>query len=88
MSAAVPRRLIFANFLLLPCLTAIAAGPLRVRLGLRFVFGALMLFSALILEVTFRRFPLESCGVLAVFLLEVYWVIPKTARQQQGVPVE
>lgn len=85
-SAIVPRWLIFANVLILPCLTAVAAGPLRVRPGLRLVLAALALFSALILEVTFRRFPFQSCGVLAVFLLEVYWIIPKWDARHRRVP--
>jgi hypothetical protein len=82
----IPRWLIIANFLVLPCVTAIAAGPLRVRLDLLSVLLTLMLFSGLILEVTFRRYLLESCGVLAVFALEVYWVIPKWKARHRHVP--
>lgn len=86
MSAVMPRWLIFANFLILPCLTAIAGGPVRVRPGLRLVLTALALFSVLILEVTFGRFLPQSFGVLVVFLLEVYWIIPKWEARHRGVP--
>jgi len=85
MSAVVPRWLILANFFILPCLTAIAGGPVRIRSGLRLVLAALALISVLILGVTFRRFLPQSLGVLAVFLLEVYWIIPKWEARHRRV---
>jgi hypothetical protein len=84
-NSVIPGWLIIGNFLVLPCVTAIAAGPLGVRLDLRSVLLMMMLFSGLILEVTFRRYLLESWGVLAVVALEVYWVIPKWGARHRRV---
>jgi hypothetical protein len=81
----IPRWLIIANFLVLLCIAPIAAGPLRIRPDLRAVLLTLTLFSVMILVVTFRRYFLESCGVLAVSLLEAYWIIPKWDARHRRV---
>jgi len=56
---------------------ALSAGGSRIPLALRLMLGATMLCSALILEISFRRFLMASCGVLAILLVEAYWIIPK-----------
>ena len=85
MNAIMPRWLVVANFLVLPCVTAIAAGPLRVRPGLRLVLMTLALPSILILQVSFRKLPIDSCAVLAVLLLEVYWIVPRWNARRRRV---
>jgi len=85
MSRIMPKWLIVTNFLFLPGITVIATGPLRIRMTVRFVLGIVMLCSVVILEVSFRKLPVESCAVLAVFLLEVYWIVPKwNARRRRA----
>jgi hypothetical protein len=83
-----PTRLVAINLLLLPCLTALAAGASRIPVSLRFGSGALMFCSGVILEVSFRRILWGSCGVLAIVLIEAYWIIPKwNARYRSGMRV-
>jgi hypothetical protein len=65
------------NLALVPCLMALAAGRWSIPLPLRLALGAMMFCSAVIFEVSFRRFPVVSCVVLAILLLEAYWIIPK-----------
>jgi hypothetical protein len=71
-----PSWFVAINLTLLPCLMALAAGAWRISLFLRFSFGVVMFCSLVIFEVSFRRFLLGSCGVLAIVLVEAYWVIP------------
>jgi len=81
-----PGWFIVANFFFAPSLTALAAGALRIRLPLRVALAALTACSILILEISFRRFPLESSLVLAIFLLEAYWIIPKWSGRCRRTP--
>ena len=81
-----PDWLVATNLVLLPGLMFLTAGTWRIRTLLRFGFGILMLCSTVILEVSFRRFLLGSCAVLAIVLVEVYWIIPKlNARHGRGI---
>ena len=85
LAGLVPRWFVIANFFILPFAMLFAARALRIPFGLRSMLGALGLFLLIIAEVCYRRFPVESCVVLAVLLLEVYWIIPKwNARPQSG----
>ncbi len=72
------------NLLLGPCLLAVAAGMRRIPVALRFFLAALMLWSILIFEASFRRYLWASCIVLAVFLLEAYWIIPRWNTRRRG----
>ncbi len=76
MNAILPGWIVAANLVLLPCL-ALSAGEWRISLPLRLVLLALMLCSIVIVEVSFRRFLPASCGVLAILLVEAYWIVPK-----------
>jgi hypothetical protein len=71
----------WTNLLCLPFLLAAAAGPSHISLPIRSLFLALVFCSLLMLEVTFRRYPWPSATVLVLFLLEVYWIIPKWNSQ-------
>jgi hypothetical protein len=71
-----PTWLVAINLLLSPCLVALTAGASRIPVSLRFSFGVLMFCSGMILEVCFRRFLLGSSVVLAIVLIEAYWIIP------------
>jgi hypothetical protein len=66
-----------ANLLLVPFLWAIAAGSFRISFPTRLLCFALALCSLLILVISFRRYLWPSVAVLSLFLLEVYWIIPK-----------
>lgn len=72
-----PAWLVALNLFLLPCLAAVTAARSRIAVPLRFSFGVLMICSLVVSEVSFNRFLLGSCGVLAIILLEAYWIIPK-----------
>jgi uncharacterized membrane protein YidH (DUF202 family) len=72
-----PTWLVVVNLVLLPCLVALTAGASRIPISLRFSFGALMFCSGVILEASFRRIVLGSCVVLAIVLVEAYWIFPK-----------
>jgi uncharacterized membrane protein YidH (DUF202 family) len=72
-----PTWLVATNLILMPCLGALTAAASRIPVWLRFSFGALMFCSIVISEVSFRRFLLASCVVLAIILVEAYWIIPK-----------
>jgi hypothetical protein len=72
-----PTWLVAINLLLSPCLVALTAGASRIPVSLRFGFGVLMFCSGVILEVSFRRILWCSCVVLAIVLIEAYWIIPK-----------
>ncbi len=68
---------VVVNLALMPCLVALSAGASLIPLPLRLALGAMMFCSAVIFEVSFRRFPVVSGAVLAILLLEVYWIIPR-----------
>ncbi len=72
-----PTRLVAINLFVLPCLAALTAGASRIPTSLRFGFGVLMFCSSVILEVSFGRILLGSCAVVAIVLVEAYWIIPK-----------
>jgi hypothetical protein len=76
-NSILPGWFVAGNLLLAPCLMALSAGGGRVPLPLRLTLGAMMFCSAVILEVSFRRFFPVSCVVLAILLVEAYWIIPK-----------
>jgi hypothetical protein len=85
MGSILPAWFVAVNLLLLPCLMALAAGGWRIPLSLRVGFGVLMLCSIVIFQVSFRKFLLGSYGVLALILVEVYWIIPKwNARHRRA----
>jgi hypothetical protein len=77
MAKHLPPWLAWTNMLFLPFLLAVAAGSSHISLPIRSLFLALALCSLLILESCFRRYPWLSTAALALFLLEVYWIIPK-----------
>lgn len=77
LNGILPSWLVAVNLFLAPCLVAVVAGGTFIPLPIRLTLGAIMFFSVVILEVTFRRFLLASCGVLTIVLVEVYWIIPK-----------
>jgi hypothetical protein len=80
-----PAQFVAVNLALLPCLIALTAGAWRIPLFLRFSFGLVMFCSIVMFEVSFRRFLLGSCGVLAIVLVEAYWVIPRSnARHRRN----
>jgi len=79
-NSALPGWFVAVNLLLAPCIMALSAGGWRISLPLRLILGAIMFCSAVILEVSFRRFLPFSCGVLAILLVEAYWIIPKWNR--------
>ncbi len=72
-----PSWLVWTNLLLIPFFCALAAGSFRIPLLLRSMFLALTLCSIVIFEIGFRRYPGPSAAALVLFLLEVYWIIPK-----------
>ena len=72
-----PTWLVAINLFLLPCLAALTAGASRIPISLRFSLGVLMFCSIVILDVSFRRFLPGSCAVLAIVLVEAYWIVPK-----------
>jgi hypothetical protein len=63
-----------------------AAGSFHISLPIRSLFLALALCSILLLEVCFRRYLWPSAAALAIFLFEVYWIIPKW-NSKYGDPV-
>ena len=71
-----PTWLVAVNLLLLPCLGALTAGASRIPASLRLGFGVLMFCSGVVLEVSFRRILWGACVVLAIVLIEAYWIIP------------
>jgi hypothetical protein len=85
MGSILPAWFVAANLVLLPCLMTLAAGGWRIPPSLRLGFGVLMLFSAVIFQVSFRKFLLGSFVVLAIILVEAYWIIPRwNARHRQA----
>lgn len=72
-----PTWFVASNLLLLPCLGALLAGASHIPIWLRFGFGVLMFCSFVIFEASFGRMLLGSCAVLAIVLVEAYWIIPK-----------
>jgi hypothetical protein len=77
MAKHLPLWLAWTNLLFLPFLLAVAAGSSHIPLPIRSFFLALALCSLLILEFSLRRYLWLSAAALALFLLEVYWIIPK-----------
>jgi hypothetical protein len=68
---------IVCNFFIGPSLVFVVAGPWRISLSLRFFLGMLMLGSIVTLEVSFKRYSIPSCVVLAILLFEAFWLMPK-----------
>jgi hypothetical protein len=79
-----PDWIVVCNLFMGPVITLVAAGPWRIPLALRVVFGVFMFCSILLFEVSFRRYSLASGAVLALLLSEVYWVIPKWDAKRHG----
>jgi hypothetical protein len=72
-----PGWFVVVNLLLAPLLMALSAGRWRIPFPLRLALGVMMLCSIVIFEVSFQKFPVASSTVLALLLLEAYWIIPK-----------
>jgi hypothetical protein len=72
-----PQWLVVLNLLLGPCLMAATAGPWRIAWSTRVFCATLMLCSIFILEISFKRYLIASCLVLALLVIEAYWLIPK-----------
>jgi hypothetical protein len=87
-----PTWVVWTNLLLLPFILAVAAGPSRIPLPIRSLFIGLTLGSLLLLEVCFRRYLWPSATALALFVFEVYWMIPrwnaKSKERQEGPDTE
>jgi hypothetical protein len=77
MAKHLPAWLAWTNLLVLPFLLAVAAGRSHISLPIRSLFLVLAICSLLILESCFRRYLWPSAAALALFVLEVYWIIPK-----------
>jgi len=77
---ALPAWFVIFAVVLVPLLAGIVAGPWRVNSIIRYSAGVLMLFSIIILEVSFRRYLWLSCAALALLLIETYWILPKWNR--------
>jgi len=85
MGNILPTWFVGANLVLLPCLMALVAGGWHIPLPLRLGFAVLMLFSIVIAQVSFRKFLVGSYVVLAIILVEAYWIIPKwNARHRRA----
>lgn len=89
MAKVLPQWVVWTNLLFLPFILAVAAGPSRISLPIRSVFIGFVFCSLLLLEVCFRRHFWPSAATLALFLLEVYWVIPKwnAKKEREGLDV-